>query len=312
MLPPVAITRNAPSAIVSELKSGIGLEVDHRFRGYAATLFGLPGGIVRSALPEAGGTFGVDSYVKARGYFQKNFGNEFQGVDLTNENIPTIEEYGQWVSRQLFAFYRDNFSEPGTEFDSSGAILQIYKADLPLLQALGVRFIVTDGKLDAAEAVMREEQRGTSGASAFLYELPHPNLGNYSPIRLQWVDTYAEAQRAIQAQKHSLDVSAVMLGDPWEPASFLLPAASSTVLTIKDGYRIHATSAGTSMIILPVQYSHCWRLNPSAATIVRANVIQTGIVFSGDLEAEMTYEYGLLATDCRRQDARDLEIYAIR
>jgi hypothetical protein len=33
-----------------------------------------------------------------------DFGNSFQNMDLLNSDIPTLEEYGQWVSKQMYYF----------------------------------------------------------------------------------------------------------------------------------------------------------------------------------------------------------------
>jgi hypothetical protein len=57
-----------------------------------------------------------------------------------------------------------------------------------------------------------------------------------------------------------------------------------------------------------VQYSHCWELRDVAnASLFRANLMQLGIRFSGELNAQFRQVFGpLWHSSCRVADAEDM------
>lgn len=84
-------------------------------------------------------------HIQGRQYFRDRYGNNFSETDLWRFDIPTFEEYSQWVTRQSQAFAlalladeRSRASRPMPTF------LRIYKSDIDLMRALGIRFLVTD------------------------------------------------------------------------------------------------------------------------------------------------------------------------
>ena len=52
-----------------------------------------------------------------RDIVSEHFGNSFQMMDLWNSGIPTLEEYGQSVSKQMYYFNRDLLAEPQDQLD---------------------------------------------------------------------------------------------------------------------------------------------------------------------------------------------------
>jgi hypothetical protein len=96
-------------------------------------------------------------------------------------------------------------------------------------------------------------------------------------------------------------------------------ASQSTMLVERDGFRVVAKSPGLSLLVLPVQYSHCLKIipeqsshEPSSSRLMRVNGIQTLLVFNRDVDIRVRFEFGLLGTaECRRQDIRDLKSIAV-
>ena len=82
----------------------------------------------------------------------------------------------------------------------------------------------------------------------------------------------------------------------------------------RDGFRITAESDGRSLLLLPVQFSRCFRLKPaspgsdvSSARLIRANGVLTLFEFQGRIDARVSFNFGLLGNHkCRLQDMRDL------
>jgi hypothetical protein len=73
------------------------------------------------------------------------------------------------------------------------------------------------------------------------------------------------------------------------------------------GVALSASSAGQSVLVLPVQFSHCWRIvSGSNATLFRANLMQLGVLFSGELRLELRQIFGPVGDSaCRVLDAAD-------
>jgi hypothetical protein len=72
----------------------------------------------------------------------------FQLTDLWNSNIPTFEDYGQWLTKQMFVLNSDVLANPEDIVDPTSVATHLYKFAPEILAMLGVRYIVSDGNLD--------------------------------------------------------------------------------------------------------------------------------------------------------------------
>jgi hypothetical protein len=66
-------------------------------------------------------------------------------------------------------------------------------------------------------------------------------------------------------------------------------------------------SDGTSLVVLPLQYSNCLRAHDNRARLVRANLIMTGIIFSAAIDTDISFDYGIFSPRCRRADLADIK-----
>ncbi len=234
-------------------------------------------------------------------------------MDLLNSDIPTLEEYGQWVSKQMYYFDRDLLAEPDV-VDPLQSIILVYRFRPLLLRALGVRFVIADGTLadPSTEHVMTES--GKNGTTINLYEIKGANLGQFSPTHVTWTADYGAAVAALGRQSN-FEANVVLLGDrDWEPE--LVPAVRARLVAIKDGYQFAASAPGTAMVVLPVQYSHCWRIENASKSdvprIFRANVVQTGILFKGAVDFKLRFDFEPWKSTCRLEDARDISLFGFK
>ena len=168
------------------------------FRGYATTFLGAPDGLVRKVTGTPNERVTYNAYVAARDILSDHFGNSFQMMDLWNSGIPTLEEYSQSVSKQMYYFNRDLLAEPQDQIDPLPASILLYRMYPLLLRALGVRFVIADGTLadPAIERVLTET--GKAGATVNLYELEGANLGQLSPTQVMWAADYSTAVSALR------------------------------------------------------------------------------------------------------------------
>jgi hypothetical protein len=313
-LPPIAHVAANRGPVVDYLERRIGLKPGSEFRGYASTYLGAPDGLIRKLSGTPGETMTWDAYVAARAILFDRFGNSFQMMDLWNSSIPTFEEYGQWTSKQMYAIDRDLLSEREDQLDPLMNSIVLYRFRPLFLRALGVRFVIADGTLSdpAIEHVMT--QSGKAGATLNLYEIKGANLGQFGPTQVTWVSDYPTAVRAL---RESLDLEhrVLLLGTP-ERRPELVPAAASRLVALRDGYQLAASASGVAMLVLPVQFSHCWRIDPGPDTeaprLFRANVVQTGILFKDKVDVRLRFDFEPWKTSCRFRDGEDLSQFGIK
>jgi hypothetical protein len=312
-LPPIAHVPATKGPIIDYLQQQIGLEPGHEFRGYASTFLGASTSSVRKSKP-SDERVTYETYIAARDILFNELGNSFQNMDLWNSDIPTLEEYGQWVSKQMYYFDRDMLAEPKDEVDPLQSIILLYRFRPLLLRALGVRFVIADGMLTdpLIERVMT--QSGKTGTHVNLYEIKGVNLGQFSPTQLIWASDYGEAI-ALLRQQIDFENRVVMLGSP-ERHLELVAATRSRMVAISDGYQVTASAQGNAMVVLPLQYSHCWRIENTDSSDLprtfRANIVQTGILFKGSVDFKMRFDFEPWRPWCRLEDARDITRLAFR
>jgi hypothetical protein len=313
-LPPIAHVSVKEGPIVEYLRQRIGLQPGREFRGYASTFLGATDGLVRKSMKAQGDTVTWNAYVAARSLLFEHFGNSFQTMDLWNSGIPTFEEYGQWTSKQMYYFDRDLMAQPQDEIDPLMNSILLYRFRPLLLRALGVRFVIADGTLadGALEHVATEV--GKAGASINLYEIKGANLGQFSPTRVMWAADYPTAASTLRTQS-DFENRVVLLG-PSDRQTDLVPASRSRLVDLRDGYQLTASAPGSAMLVLPVQFSHCWRIdnvtNENALRLVRANIIQTGILFKDNVDIRLRFDFEPWRASCRFRDAEDLSQFGFK
>jgi hypothetical protein len=313
-LPPIAHLPVNNGPIVDYLQRQIGLKPGSEFRGYAGTFLGAPNGLVRKVSATPNDTMTVSAYIAARDILYHRFGNSFQMMDLWNSDIPTFEEYGQWTSKQIYAIDRDLLSEQQDQIDLLRNSILLYRFRPLFLRALGVRFVIADGTLEdpLIERVVSEEGRG--GATANLYEVKGANLGQFSPTQIVWAADYRTAVRELR-EPVDLAERVVLLGAP-ERLPALAAATQAQLVALRDGYQVTASAPGSAMLVLPVQFSHCWQMATGTGAqpprLFRANVVQTGVLFKGKVDIRLRFDFEPWRTSCRFRDGDDLVQFAIK
>jgi hypothetical protein len=199
-------------------------------------------------------------------------------------------------------------ANPEDIVDQTGVATHLYKFAPEILAMLGVRYVVSDGTLDHPSVTEVLTETSPDETTLRLYEIRNANLGTLSPTRAVIADGYENA--ALSLEKMQPDT--VVLLEHMTLPSDLVSADQAQLTAVKGGYHIAARSAGASLLILPVQFSHCWQLmaeQESKSSIFRANLVQTGIFFRNRIDAELRFGFGVMNSSCRRQDADDMYKY---
>ncbi len=117
---PIAHTHVRKGPIHQYLEQHIALAPGKEFQGYVGLYLGADDGFMRKLLPLPNEALAHETYIHARGILAKEFGNMFQLTDLWNSNIPTFEDYGQWVTKQMFMFDSDLLARDEDFVDENG------------------------------------------------------------------------------------------------------------------------------------------------------------------------------------------------
>jgi hypothetical protein len=179
---------------------------------------------------------------------------------------------------------------------------------------LGVRFVIADGTLadPAIDHVMSEP--GKAAAIVNLYEIKGANLGQFNPTQIIWAADYRTAVRELRGPV-DLAERVVLLGTP-ERLPALSAATQARLVAVRDGYQVTASATGSAMLVLPVQFSHCWQVTTGTDAqpprLFRANVVQTGVLFKDKVDVRLRFDFEPWRTSCRFRDGDDLVQFAIK
>jgi hypothetical protein len=237
-------------------------------------------------------------------------------ANLWKRGVPTINEYSQLVTPQasylLVALFKQSpalngfypWVGPGASYDTV----------LKTLQAMGVRHVISTAALVEADSrqvpsmtLPRRPHDALPGAAPevwHIYRLPDPNVGSYSPTEVVVADSAPEIIAILGAQDFDFRRRVVL-----SSGGVSLVPARDTRLTVNrgGGFHVSGKSDGVSLIILPQQFSHCLKASASNVRIVRANLLWTGVVFSGTVDADISFAYGVFSPGCRRADIADMK-----
>ncbi|MFL5050872.1 MAG: hypothetical protein ACJ8D4_12245, partial [Xanthobacteraceae bacterium] len=138
----------------------------------------------------------------------------------------------------------------------------------------------------------------------YVYELANPNVGNYSPTDVVVARSGPEIMAILRQPDFDFTKQAVVSAPLTQP---LTPAREMRLSIIRSGLHVSGKSDGTSLVILPQQFSHCLRARDSRVRLMRTNLMMAGMIFSGDVDTDILFDYGLFSPACRRADLADLK-----
>ncbi|RDI48140.1 hypothetical protein [Aquicella lusitana] len=297
--------RHKLTPIINILQQEAALHPGKSFKGIVATLYGNKNGSlrqvagVRKTTAVEAGQF--EEFLTAAA---KETGSSHDLLDLWTWNIPTLSEYGQGLSRPLTFYIIKFLSNPGDAAETHFAFP--HAANINILRAMGVRFIIIDAPVSNTNVRLRHKLKAGKHATLYLYELSKPNLGNYSPTRLLPLHNVEEFYQKIKADPELLETTAyVELPDKID----FIPAREVKMIFKKGSIHITAKSKATSTLLLPIQFSHCYKLKgPSSenSKIMRANLIHTLLIFKGNLDINLEWSFRWRHSKCRQQDVIDM------
>jgi hypothetical protein len=240
---------------------------------------------------------------------------------LWARGIPTVNEYNQLATPvSLYfvhvLFQRDIRTLPN-HFSVSWSNGVYTPAYWGVVQMFGVRYSAERRALSEERAPgmtpftkPHRPQRSTLKFDTwYIYELPHPNVGDYSPTDVVTARTGAEIMATLGQPGFDF-TRRVVLTEPLDRP--LVPARDMRLSVTRGGLHVSGRSDGTSLVVLPQQFSHCLRARDPGVRFVRANLMMAGLVFSGAVDSDIVFDYGIFSPACRRADLADLKRLDLR
>jgi hypothetical protein len=260
-----------------------------------------------------------DRRFRGTALFYTNQYDEFLTIDsLWAAGVPTANEYSQLVTPQPVYFINRLFKKQLTSelnwfrpWSGDGNFPVLFKT----LRALGVRYVAGYERFAAAEAAQlpsttlpRRPLAGPPGAW-LVYELPDVNVGNYSPTGVITAESGAGIVNNLRSSTFEYRDQVVLSTAMSEALS---PARNVRISVVRGGFHISGQSEGTSLLLLPQQFSHCLRAYDDRVRLVRADLLLTGMIFSGRVDTDISFDYGIFSPQCRRADFADLKQLQIK
>ena len=282
--------------LLSYFRDRIGLEPGGPFRGAVHFLLGVGGG---RPTGETSGALAIRAT-------QEN---------LWSHAVATISDYNQLTPPEPFYFVGTLFKRDMRAllntldfFWGSGAYTPAYWTTL---QLLGARYHASkwplpaevDPGLPLIAMPPRPERADEPQGTWYVYELPRPNIGDYSPTEIITAGTGPEIM-AILSRPGFDYTRQVVLAPGLDGA--LVPARDMRFSIIRGGSHVSGKSSGTSLVVLPQLFSHCLRARDPRVRFVRADLMMAGVIFTGDIDTDILFDYGLFSPGCRRADLADL------
>jgi hypothetical protein len=237
---------------------------------------------------------------------------------LWARGIPTVMQYGQLVTPPSFYFATTFAKRAG---GSNGFVLipgqsQSWESYRKALQLLGARYyVVAPQGFPPSEhpnvPVSAFPYRPLSGEHGLwhVYEIPQPNIGDYSPTQVMTAESGAEIAAMMAEPNFDFTRQVVLSAQVRQP---LVPARDMRLSLIRGGLHVSGHSDGSSLVVLPLQFSHCLRARDERVRLVRANLMMTGMIFSSDVDTDISFDYGIFTPRCRSSDLTDMRKLNLR
>jgi hypothetical protein len=271
-----------------------------------------PGSVFRGRAASVAGSDFEPEWVLAPVITQHNYdvmnlffsGNDHRLYGLWYYGIPTLLELNQFSSPFFHLVNARLLNAPST-MDLRSYEAQSIVNDR-IMALLGVRYLIRD-KLSPDRLPVLQYHL-TKGHDLYIYSVPGTNVAGYAVTQTLLAGTAQDAIRLLADP--SLDPSRVAVLTQAEDMPTLVPTSRSVLIVERGGYRIEAESPGTSLLVLPIEYSHCLRahLTTTGANpprLLRANLTMAAILFSGRVEGSLKLRFGPWSSRCRIEDWRD-------
>jgi len=262
----------AANAIVDYLAPRIALGLGKPFKGSVAT---FTGHVRQPAQPVWINDITTDWHI------WHLTGNDLRTIGLWKYRIPTLAQASAAMTPQFFLTTTAFLSNPDDR--QTRTFAGFTKPNEKLLSLWGVRYVIEDRQLKLGSQVLempfKPMDPDIAASPVRLYELAETNLGQYSPTKTVSAQTASEILAIMRQNSFDGRTTAVTVERFENP---LVKADHGSISVDNGGFRLTAQSNGRSVLVLPVQFSHCWTAPVvPGLRLFRVNLMQLGVYFEG-------------------------------
>ena len=231
------------------------------------------------------------------GFFEK-YGRSTSILSYWAQGQPTLEENNHLTGPFFQYFFRNLFMRPFDYYGTNGNFFTLPQRHL--YPMLGVGLLLTDDPHGQGKELIL-------GDDSFFVEHYSPiNNGQYSPTVLKVYSTGVEATTALASSDFNPELVALI--DIKDKALLdmpkVVPSSAASFSYVENGIAFKGDSKGTSISLLPVRFSRCLK-SSRKLQLFRANLLLTGVVFSGNVEERIEFRGPPFDNSCLREDHRD-------
>jgi len=237
-------------------------------------------------------------------------GNDHRMYGLWYYSIPTLLEANQFSSPFFHLINARLLNAPGARDLRSYETQSIVNDRIMAL--LGVRYLLSDKLLSERTPVLN--YRLLQGRDLYVYSVPDTNLTGYAVTQVRRAASGQDVIALLADPALDPRTTAVLSTSDELPS--LVPVNRSSLTVERGSYRIEADSPGTSLLVLPIEYSHCLHANLTGSgttppRLLRVNLAMAAILFNGHVKGRLTLRYGPWSSRCRMDDWREADALKI-
>ena len=230
-----------------------------------------------------------------------------------NSRIPILNDYSHTLSPSAFLFYKQ-FLFDDSDLQRRNHIVFSAK-NLDIYRLLGVRYLITkdlDLGLSVTDANLVSKSNSLM-TDNYLFEIDEVNVGNFSPTIVVHASSMLETFKIMSSANFSVDQDLVLQTKIRED---LVPAISASLEIINGDLRLRAESLATSIIVLPLEFSHCLKFiekdeNSGFLGAQIGDGFLTAVMFEKTLDLDIRFRFGLLGNSgCRLRDLNEFRDFS--
>jgi hypothetical protein len=283
------------------LQREIGASPGRPFRGRAATFSGFAG-----KPPGLRSIWGDLDVLQLDGQFH----NEHRLAGLWTFSIPTLQENSEFTSPGVYAIASRLLSRPGDV--QTRNFIWLTRPHVPTLRLFGIRYLIWD-QPDPPEVEDRVVERYGANKENVLkvVEVEGSNINGYSPTEIVPIESATQIVDRLRAGFDPARQVMVQARDARLIKGPLHEAQNSEIVPERGAIAVRATSDDYALLVIPYEFSHCMKIVPqhrtAAPTLLRTNLVNTGIGFRGRLDARIEFHFGPIGDSyCRFYDLLDI------
>jgi len=240
---------------------------------------------------------------------------EIDFPELAIRKIPTIHNQGHFQS-PAFVWFIETLFRDGLPLSNVKNNYPFQHVSNSALRMVGVRYVVVHNNPAARAKLNHAFSTKIEEVGDFLIEIESPNIKG---VQLTKVANDRSLRDYLQRVRR----------DEVEPGEFFLDSRGSELIGadvlnsrltessfryFKSDIQLTAKSSGVTLLVLPIEYSHCLRLRSDGADrdakLIPVNGVLTGLLFNRTVSTTITYRTGPLTNpNCRVQDLQDFRRY---